>query len=73
VDWLFAKAEKIQQSIENKRRLPKQYRINNPLVECKYSYQTKLRLLSEDEAKAILKKASITGREGFSVWFRIRI
>ncbi len=65
VDRLFREAEKIQQSIENKRGLPKQYRINNPLVECKYSYQTKLRLFSEDEAKAILKKASITGREGF--------
>ncbi len=65
VERLFAEAEKIQQSIENNRKLPKKYRINNPLVECEYSYQTKLALLSECEAKKILKKASITGREGF--------
>ncbi len=65
VERLFVEAEKIQQSIENNRKLPKKYRINNPLVECEYSYQTKLATLSESEAKAILKKASITGREGF--------
>ncbi|GCC11630.1 hypothetical protein IPdc08_01686 [archaeon] len=65
VERLFIEAEKIQQSIENNRRLPRKYRINNPLVECEYSYQTKLATLSESEAKNILKKASITGREGF--------
>ncbi|MEE8402137.1 MAG: IS1634 family transposase [Candidatus Hydrothermarchaeaceae archaeon] len=65
VKRLFAEAENIQQSIEDNRKLPKKYRINNPLVECEYSYQTKLATLSESEAKAILKKASITGREGF--------
>ncbi len=65
VERLFDEAEKIQQSIDNNRKLPKRYRINNPLVECEYSYQTKLASLSESEAKAILKKASITGREGF--------
>ncbi len=65
VERLFIEAEKIQQSIENNRKLPRRYRINNPLVECEYSYQTKLATLSESEAKNILKKASITGREGF--------
>ncbi len=65
VERLFAEAENIQQSIDNNRKLPKKYRINNPLIECEYSYQTKLASLSESEAKAILKKASITGREGF--------
>ncbi len=65
VERLFIEAEKIQQSIENNRKLPKKYRINNPLVECEYSYQTKLATLSESEAKNILKKAAITGREGF--------
>ncbi|GCC11482.1 hypothetical protein IPdc08_01537 [archaeon] len=65
VERLFIEAEKIQQSIENKRKLPKKYRINNQLVECEYSYQTKLATLSESEAKNTLKKASITGREGF--------
>jgi transposase len=65
VERLFAEAVSIQQSIENNRKLPKKYRINNPLVECEYSYQTKLATLSEAEAKKILRKASITGREGF--------
>ncbi len=45
--------------------MPKQYRKNNPLIECEYSYQTKLASLSDGKAKAVLKEASITGREGF--------
>jgi transposase len=65
VERLFDEAEVIQRSIENNRGLPKKYRITNPLVDCEYSYQTKLASLSESEAKTILKKASITGREGF--------
>jgi len=35
------------------------------LIDCTYSYQTRLSDLSEGEAKKILKKAAITGREGF--------
>lgn len=65
VEKLLSEAEEIQQCIENNRGLPKRYRINNPLIECEYSYQTKLASLSDEEARAILKKASITGREGF--------
>ena len=65
VERLLGEAEEIQRTIENNRGLPKRYRINNPLVNCEYSYQTKLASLSDEEARAILKKASITGREGF--------
>jgi transposase len=65
VERLLSEAEEIQKSIENNRGLPKRYRINNPLIDCEYSYQTKLASLSDKEARAILKKASITGREGF--------
>jgi len=65
VERLLSEAEEIQKSIENNRGLPKRYRINNPLIDCEYSYQTKLASLSNKEARAILKKASITGREGF--------
>jgi transposase len=65
VERLLSEAEEIQRCIESNRGLPKRYRINNPLVDCEYSYQTKLASLSEKEARAILKKASITGREGF--------
>ncbi len=65
VERLFAEAENIQQSIDNNRKMPKKYRINNPLIKCEYSYQTKLASLCESEARAILKEASVTGREGF--------
>jgi len=62
---LFDEAIAIQKSIDNNRNLPKRYQINNPLITCTYSYQTKLTMLSEKEAKKLLRKASITGREGF--------
>lgn len=62
---MFREAEVIQKSIENNRKLPKKYRINNPLVDCEYSYQTKLASMDDNTAKEILKKACITGREGF--------
>ena len=67
VERLFEEAKTIQKSIDKNKKLPKKYQINNPLVDCEYSYQTKLTSMSEDEAKKILKKASITGREGFFV------
>jgi len=65
VDRLFEEAELIQKSIESNRGLPKRYRINNPLIDCEYSYQTRLSELSEKDAREILRKAAITGREGF--------
>jgi len=65
VDKLFKEAELIQKSLERNRRLPKRFRINNPLIDCEYSYQTKLSMIDEQQAKEILKKACITGREGF--------
>ena len=65
VQRLLDEAEAIQKSIDNNRGLPKRYQINNPLIDCKYSYLTKLASLSDSEARKILKKAAITGREGF--------
>lgn len=65
VDRLFHEAEELQKTLEANRNLPKRYRINNPLIEVQYSYQTKLASMDSDKAKAILKKACITGREGF--------
>ena len=67
VDRLFDEALKIQECIDDNKVLPKVYRINNPLVDCEYSYQTKLSRLCETDAKEILKEASITGREGFFI------
>ena len=65
VDRLFKEAEVIQKSIDNNRGLPKKYRINNVLIDCEYSYQTKLSWMTESEARKVLKDAAITGREGF--------
>ncbi len=65
VERLLKEAEDLQRTIENNRGLPKRYKISNPLIDCEYTYQTRLASLSEKEARAILKKASITGREGF--------
>ena len=61
----FEEAQEIQRSIDSKKKLPKKYQVNNPLVNMTYSYQTKLPFLSEEEAFECVKKASITGREGF--------
>ena len=65
VERLLDEAISLQHFINKHRGLPKRYRINNPLIDCTYSYQTKLNMLSDSEARKILKDASITGREGF--------
>jgi transposase len=65
VERLLDEALAIQKSIDSNHGLPKRYRINNPLVTCEYSYQTKLNMLSDTEARKILKQAAITGREGY--------
>ncbi len=58
-------AKEIQKSIDNKKQLPKRFRINNVLIDVDYSYQTKLVELSDDEALELLEKVIINGREGF--------
>ena len=61
----FKEAQEIQKSIDSNKKLPKKYQVNNPLVDMKYSFQTKLSFLSENQAFECVKKSSITGREGF--------
>ena len=46
------------------KKLPKRFRINNPLVDVKYDYQTRLTDLPEAEALRLLLREVITGREG---------
>ena len=58
-------AKEIQNSIDNKKQLPKKFRINNELIDISYSYQTKLKELNEEDALKLLENAVITGREGF--------
>lgn len=64
-EQLLREAKEIQQSLEHSKQLPKRFRINNPLVDVKYIYQTKLSSLTEKEARALVQNASFNGREGF--------
>ena len=61
----FVEAKEIQLALNNGKKLPKRFIVNNPLVEIKYTYQTKLTQLTEEQAKKLVQNASITGREGF--------
>jgi transposase len=61
---LLAEARSIQESLDNGRRLPKRFRINNPLVDVKYDYQTKLVEMDEEAALRLLLEDLIDGREG---------
>lgn len=58
-------AKIIQRTLDNKRRLPKRFTVNNPLVDYEIRYQTKLVDMSEEEALKILMEKVRTGREGF--------
>jgi len=58
-------AQDIEQAAQKGKALPKRFRINNVLVKATIEYQTKLRSLSDKQAFELVKKASITGREGF--------
>ena len=58
-------AQDIEQAARKGKALPKRFRINNLLVKATIEYQTKLNNLFEEQAFELVKKASITGREGF--------
>jgi hypothetical protein len=45
-----AEARLIQNSLDKGKKLPKRFRINNPLVDVKYDYQTKVVAMDEEEA-----------------------
>jgi len=61
----FEEAKEIQKCIDEGKELPVKYRINNALIDIKYSYQTKLSRLCEKDALELIEKATINGREGF--------
>lgn len=61
---LLAEAVTIQNSLDHGKRLPKRFRINNPLVDVRYDYQTKLVGMDEEEALRLLLEDVIDGREG---------
>lgn len=61
---LLAEARAIQQSLDDGKRLPKRFRINNPLVDVRYDYQTKLVDMDEEVALRLLFDEVVDGREG---------
>jgi len=61
----FTEAETFQNCAENGRKIPKKYRLSNPLVKITYTVQTLLKEMDEEEAISFLKKELRTGREGF--------
>jgi transposase len=65
VERKLAEAKEIQRALSKGKSLPKRFLLNNPLVDIKYSYQTKLTHLTDAQARKLVQKASITGREGF--------
>jgi len=58
-------AKDIERASKKGKSLPKRFRVNNILVKATIEYQTKLKSLSDEQAFELVKKASITGREGF--------
>ncbi len=61
----LVEAKEIQTALQKGHQLPKRFIINNPLVEIKYTYQTKLNKLTDEQARKLVQIASITKREGF--------
>ena len=61
---LLAEARIIQESLDQGKRLPKRFRINNPLVDVRYEYQTKLAAMDEEAALRLLFNEVVDGREG---------
>ena len=61
---LLAEARVIQTSLDDSKRLPKRFRINNPLVDVRYDYQTKLVAMGEEAERRLLFDSVVNGREG---------
>lgn len=57
-------AKEIQSAV-TKGKIPKRFTVNNPLVKATIEYQTQLQDISELQAFELVRKSSITGREGF--------
>ena len=61
----LTEAKEIQRALNKGKSLPKRFTLNNPLVDIKYTYQTKLAQLTDEQAKKLVQAATISGREGF--------
>lgn len=61
----LTEAKAIQSAWGKGKPLPARFQLNNPLVDITYTYQTKLKDLTDEQARKLVQSASINGREGF--------
>ena len=61
----LTEAKEIQSALGKGKPLPARFLLNNPLVDITYTYQTKLKDLTDEQARKLVQSASINGREGF--------
>jgi len=61
----LTEAKAIQSALGKGKPLPARFLLNNPLVDITYTYQTKLKDLTDEQARKLVQSASINGREGF--------
>ena len=61
----LTEAKAIQSALGKGKPLPTRFLLNNPLVDITYTYQTKLKDLTDEQARKLVQSASINGREGF--------
>jgi transposase len=61
----LTEAKEIQLALGKGKPLPARFTLNNPLVDITYTYQTKLKDLTDEQARKLVQSASINGREGF--------
>jgi transposase len=60
---MIHEAKEIQESIDNNKKIPKRFLVNNVLIDVSYSIQTKLMDIGEEEAIKLLEEQVITCRE----------
>lgn len=63
----FKEAQEIQECLDKKKFLPKKYQINNDLISVKLEYETKLKELTENDAKKLVRNQVFSGNEGYFI------
>ena len=61
----FEEAKTIQAYLDKNKKLPVKYQLKNELVDINIDYQTKLKDLSDEDAKKYIRQQTITRTEGF--------
>jgi transposase len=61
----LAEAKSLQKDIDDGKKMKKRYEIDNVLIKATISLQTRLKDVTDEEAMEILRKAELSGHEGF--------